>query len=190
MNTPAHLVLSAGLFARPDAQRVTAAALFGGLLPDLSLYLIGAWSMTVGGQSAETFFRETYYSAWVQQVMAVDNSILLWALAAVLALALRSAAGVAFGLSGLLHVVTDFLLHNDDARQHFWPLSDWVFVSPVSYWDPDHHGTVFGALETMGVLAILTLLWRRFEGRLARTVIAVAAVAQLAPMFFWAIVFA
>ena len=41
MNTPAHLLFGVAAFGKPDRRGVTAAALGGSLIPDLSLYLHG-----------------------------------------------------------------------------------------------------------------------------------------------------
>ena len=43
-------------------------------------------------------------------------------------------------------------IHHDDAHAHFRPISDWRFESPISYWDSEHYGNVFGALEMLFVL--------------------------------------
>lgn len=40
MNTPAHLIIGLAAFGKPGAPRVTAAALAGAMIPDLSLYLL------------------------------------------------------------------------------------------------------------------------------------------------------
>ena len=48
----------------------------------------------------------------------------------------RSAVLIALFSAALVHLTLDFPLHNDDARAHFWPLTNWKFTSPVSYWDP------------------------------------------------------
>jgi hypothetical protein len=67
----------------------------------------------------------------------------------------------AFAGSGLLHAVADFATHHDDARRQFWPLSDWVFRSPVSYWDQRFYGDVFAVFEVgLVVLLALFLFWQ------------------------------
>ena len=196
MNTPAHLIVAAAAFARPSERwrdverRVTAAALFGAILPDLSLYLMFAWARLVQGRSPQQIFDIDYFSESWQAVFAVDNSIPLWTLALVVGVALRGPVLIAFAVSGLLHLVTDFLLHNDDARRHLWPFSDWVFVSPVSYWDPQHYGHIAGAAEGLLCLGLLALLWRRFRGVAARGVILLAGLLQLAPALAFALLFA
>ncbi|SLN57511.1 hypothetical protein PSA7680_03011 [Pseudoruegeria aquimaris] len=168
MNTPAHLLLGAAVFARPKARAVTAAALLGALMPDLSLYLLAGGSIYVLGIPPETVFDEYYFSDGWQTIFAIDNSFVLWGALFAFALWWRRAPLIAFAGSGLLHLVTDFLLHNDDARRQFWPLSDWVFHSPVSYWDPAHYGRIMGPLEALLCLALGVILWRRFHGPVAR----------------------
>src|SRR4030095_7099025 len=71
-----------------------------------------------------------------------------------------------------LHIPGDFFLHHDDAHRHFFPFSNWRFASPVSYWDPRHYGLIAGPLEIAAVIAGCFVLFRRYESRAARTVIA------------------
>jgi hypothetical protein len=67
----------------------------------------------------------------------------------------------AFAGAGLLHAVADFFTHNDDAGCQLWPLTDWVFRSPVSYWDPRDVCNQFAMFE-LGLVVVLTafLCWR------------------------------
>jgi membrane-bound metal-dependent hydrolase YbcI (DUF457 family) len=75
-------------------------------------------------------------------------------------------------LSALLHAACDLLTHEEDAHRHLWPLSGWRFASPVSYWDPAHHGHLFAPLEMAAVLVAVALLWRVHPGRRARAALA------------------
>jgi hypothetical protein len=61
----------------------------------------------------------------------------------------------------VLHVAADLPLHREDAHGHFYPFSDWHFESPISYWDPAHHGLVVGGLEVVGVIIGSLVLVRR-----------------------------
>ena len=97
------------------------------------------------------------------------------------AIALRSAVGIAFAGAGFLHLTLDFPLHHDDGRSHFWPVSDWIFESPVSYWDPNTHGGIFSVFEIALCIALLTLLWRRFSGNFARSATLLVGLLQVAP---------
>lgn len=189
MNTPAHLILGAAVFARPDAPRITAAALAGALLPDLSLYLMAGWHLLILGTPAQIVFAELYFSdAWMA-VFKVDNSFILWGVALGAALYFRSAWAIALTGAALLHIALDFPLHHDDGRPHFWPVTDWIFESPFSYWDRAAHAGIIGPLEVLIALGACVYLWTRFSGWLARGAIALAAATQISPAFFWVFVF-
>ncbi|MCY4333453.1 MAG: cobalamin biosynthesis protein CobQ [Litoreibacter sp.] len=189
MNTPAHLIFGAAAFARPGALNVTLAALAGALAPDLSLYLMAGWHLFVLGTEAQIVFNVLYFSDLWQAIFAVDNSFFVWGGALGFALWLRSPAFIAFAGAGLLHLALDFPLHHDDARAHFWPVTDWRFVSPVSYWDRDHYGGIVGPLEMLASVICLGILWRRFKTWLPRLVLLAAGAMQLFPVFIWIFVF-
>jgi membrane-bound metal-dependent hydrolase YbcI (DUF457 family) len=181
MNTPAHLLFGAALFARPSRPGTPVAAVLGSLVPDLSLYFMAATSIWVLGIPAERVFRELYFSDEWQAVFAVDNSIPLWSVLLAFALWRQKPILVAFASAGLLHLACDLSLHNEDARRHFWPLSDWIFRSPLSYWDPRHHGRVVAPLEMAFAILWTAILWRRFTGWRARTFFGALLALELAP---------
>jgi membrane-bound metal-dependent hydrolase YbcI (DUF457 family) len=181
MNTPAHILLGAALFAPADRPRVARAAVAGALLPDLSLYLMAAVSIWVLGIPPQRVFDELYFSDAWQSVFALDNSIPLWTFGLLMTRWRGSSAGTAFFAAGLVHLLSDFALHHDDARRMLWPLSDWVFHSPVSYWDPRHFGGIAGLAEIAMALVCAAVLWRRFPGRVARGLTLALAGAELLP---------
>ena len=162
MNTPAHLLLGTALFARPLRTRVILAAAFGALVPDLSLYILGGFSLFVLQIPPQRVFNELYFpDAW-QTVFAIDNSMFIWA--ALLAIAIRAKKDYAIALcsAALLHLVCDMPLHHDDGRPHFWPLTSWVFESPLSYWDGRHGAQWVAPLEAMlATLAAMRLCFAR-----------------------------
>ena len=175
-------------FGRPGEARVTFAALLGALLPDLSLYLLVGWQLALVGTPAEVVFREMYYSTAWQAVFAVDNSIPLWAVLLASGLAARRPWIVALAGAALLHLAFDLGLHADDGRRHFWPLTDWVFASPLSYWDRRHHGGVVGPVEAALTLVLAAWLWVRHRSAAARVAIATLAAAEAAPFVMWGLV--
>ena len=64
------------------------------------------------------------------------------------------------------HTIVDFLTHVDDTRPLFWPITDWTWSSPVSYYNPLYHGQQFFiASHTIMFLIIGWLLFKRFRGR-------------------------
>lgn len=190
MNTPAHVLIGAAAGARRGDWRAALAGGLGGLAPDLPLYLLSAWAMVAQGISASEVFGTLYYSAAWQRVFAVDHAVLLWGGLLALALWRGCSVATAFGLGGTLHVVADLLTHREDARAHFQPLTDWVFRSPVSYWNPAHHGEWIAALEIALCLALAIWLWRRFTGRGARVAVLTLCAAQLSPGLVWGVLLA
>ena len=189
MNTPAHLIVAATVFAKPNNPKVTWAALIGGFLPDFSLYALAAWSMFIQGNSAKHVFDKQYFTPEWQQIFAIDNSFFVWAIIIATGIFLKKHWLWALGGAGFLHLCLDFPLHHDDARQHFWPLTEWVFNSPLSYWDHNHYGQFIGALEIGMCMVCLVFLWRRFESILARSLIAAVAAMQLLPAIVFGLMF-
>lgn len=187
LNTPAHLVMGMAVFGRPGAPGVTVAALAGALLPDLSLYLLAGWEIAVLGTPPETVFRDRYYSDAWQAVFAVDNSIPLWGLLLASGAWARSPRLVALAGAALLHLAFDLALHADDGRRHLWPLTDWVFASPVSYWDPRHHGDLVAPVEAAATVALAALVWVRHRAPAPRAVVAALAALQAAPFVMWSV---
>jgi membrane-bound metal-dependent hydrolase YbcI (DUF457 family) len=190
MNTQTHILMGAALFGRPLPRLAVAGAL-GGVVPDLPMYAI-IIGLRASGHPLDEIFGRIYWEHWWQVANAIGHSFLLWGvLAAVTAApALRDTASKAapvFALSGsaIVHSVIDFLCHRDDAHMHFWPLTEWRFRSPVSYWDPQHFGQWFGLFEAMIGIALVVILWRRYANRLLRGLLALCLAAYVAvPAFF------
>ncbi|MGG7567441.1 cobalamin biosynthesis protein CobQ [Rhodovulum sp. DZ06] len=168
MNTPAHILIAAGLFARPGRPGLGLAAMAGALVPDISVFTMVAWEHLVQGRPLSLVFGYDYRDPFWQGIFAVDNSIPLWALLALAALAWRKPMLAAFAAAGLLHVICDLPLHNEDARRHFWPLSDYVFHSPLSYWNPARHAGWVAPAELLLCLAAALALARRYPASGAR----------------------
>ena len=164
INTPAHLIFRLTAFGRTGRPAVTTAALVGALIPDLSLCVLSVWNLLTLGNTPEVVFGQLYYSNNWQSIFRIDNSVILWGF--------------------------DFLLHNDDGRAHFWPLRNWVFQSPVSYWDPDHYGNVAGAVEVALLLLCCGILWQRFVSGWMRGLVVMLGASEFAPFVVFGVMFA
>lgn len=147
MNTPAHLLIGAAIFGKKSNNQLLTGALLGGLLPDLSLYLMAGVSIFLFNISPQVVFNELYFSDNWQLVFSIDNSFIIWGLLLTLAIKLNNPFCIALTSAALLHLVCDFALHHDDARSHFWPLTNWKFASPLSYWDSNHHSFFVAPIE-------------------------------------------
>jgi hypothetical protein len=80
----------------------------------------------------------------------------------------------------LLHTFADLLLHREDAHRHFFPFADWRFLSPVSYWDPNHYGQFAGVVEALAVGICCTLLYRSAIHGASRVIVLLLGAAYLA----------
>jgi hypothetical protein len=180
MNTPAHLIAGLAAFGKPETPGQSKYVIAGALAPDLSLYVMTFWSIWVMGIQPQTVFDELYYSLAWQRVFAIDNSFVLWSIMLAFALWAGRAGATAFACAALLHIALDFPVHNHDARMHFWPVSDWVFVSPFSYWDSAYHAGIVGGLEMSMCLLLGAVLMMRYRQLLQRAGTAILVLAEMA----------
>ena len=178
MNTPSHMLIGAAVFARPLVPATLVAALAGGLLPDVPMFVMVLWSTRITGVPEHEVFGKLYFSDQWQAVFAVDHSFFVWGAAFVIAVLLGQTILRAFAGSGLLHALADFLTHHDDARRQFWPVSDWVFKSPISYWDSRFYGNIFALFEVSLIAALAALLCLRMQ-RLWQRVLVIAIAAPI-----------
>ncbi len=183
MNTVTHLIAASALLARRDAPQRNLAVAAGALLPDLSMYIFFAWSRLEGLSMQETW-EVAYWSEPWQTLGAVSNSIPL----ALLLIAIGIWRGWPLMMAGagamLIHAGLDLPLHGDDAHRHFWPLSDWRFVSPVSYWDPDQNAAIGAVIEMVTLIVASTVLFIRFRSRrLLHAILGLACALQAVMVF-------
>lgn len=164
MNTPAHLLLGAAVMGRGGGARVTWAALAGALLPDMSLYLLAGVSFYILNIPPSTVFNDLYFSDTWQTIFAIDNSFFIWGALFGVALWRRSDWVIALTGAALLHLVFDLPLHHDDGRAHFWPLTGWIFESPLSYWDRGYGAAWIAPIEAAIAVICAAVLMRRRLG--------------------------
>jgi len=174
MNTPTHLIAASAVLARPGAQIRNRAIIAGALIPDLSIYLMSAWAI-LAGRMNEELWQVTYWQEPWQTLGAVTNSVPLAFAIFALGIWRRWPALQVFAGAMLIHAALDFPVHAEDAHRHFWPFSDWRFHSPVSYWDPQHHGLWGGLLDCGVLFAGIALLWARFTAVWVRGVLGALA---------------
>ena len=184
MQTPTHLLIAAAVLARQGANQRNRLVLAGALAPDAFLFGVWGWSKMVGIPEG-TLWREVYWTAPVQWGQAFSNSIPLFAALLAVALWRHWRLAAVFAGAALIHLLCDFPVHGSDAHQHFQPLTDWRFHSPISYWERDRFGLVVGAMEAVLAIGLMMILWRRFTARNVRIVLGfTAALYVLTPAYF------
>lgn len=174
MMTPTHMLVAAGVTTRRDFKRwQIALAYFAGFFPDAAVFAMVVWARATGFDG--NLWRQPDGLYWVDpwQIMTtITNSFPLWLLVLGLGYWLwrrgnhRDWAIALMVLGGgcLLHAALDFPVHTSDAHVHFWPFSDWRFISGVSYYQPQHYGSIVSKIEIVIGAAMVVLIFRRFKG--------------------------
>ena len=191
MNSPTHLLLSSAVFSRSRYREYWGMAVLGAVLPDLPMFGFYAW-YKLQGTAEGLIWGQLYFLPQWQNFFDIFNSIPLAALLVLAAHYLKRPALMVLGLSVLLHLAFDLPLHNDDAHRHFYPLFDWRFISPLSYWDARHYGDVIRYFElALCLLCLWPLLWRQQQRawRLVGWFGAVALLIQVGIVVYWSYLF-
>lgn len=158
MNTPAHAVLNIYLIGRKAPINIQAAILAGALLPDAPMFLFYGIEKLILHQPEHLIWSQRFFLPAWQGVFSSFNSFFFISAGWLMAHCLRAPSWQFLFLSMGLHALCDLPLHNADAHRHFYPLTDWRFHSPVSYWDPAHHGGLVTLVEIGLVLICSALL--------------------------------
>lgn len=135
----------------------------GAVLPDLPYVFLFAAAALRGGPRALTDLA-LWDSLWHSPLVCSLHSFVPFAtilLGTLLLGRLRARARAIGPLIALVlgwgtHVVLDMLTHRSDGYPIFWPLSDYRFPTPVSYWEAGYHGVAF-SLVCDGLIAVLLL---------------------------------
>ncbi len=175
MNTPSHLIMTAALRKRLRPLPIPRGAfLLGAVLPDVPLWLLsvggGLYFRYGRGWSTEAVARHMFGTLYFEDPrwIAAHNLLhsptlltlmlfVLWRFRQRIDSPLRSLYW--FLTACMLHTSVDILTHVDDGPLLFFPF-EWTirFHSPISYWDPAHHGRAFMFVELALDLALLLYL--------------------------------
>lgn len=153
MNTPGHYILNLALLGKTvDFSNNTAIAI-GAILPDAPIFIFYLVAKFIYRLPEAKIWSEAYYEPFWQNMIALFHSLPLAAVGAVIFYRLDSKAGMILCISMICHSLLDLPVHNDDAHRHFFPLSNYRFISPFSYWDTNHYGRIVALIEMSLVLA-------------------------------------
>jgi len=140
----------------------------GGLVPDIPTYAFFFVHTILLGTSQQLMWDVLYFdSAW-SPLITLSHSLLLWPLLLLVATITKQRLLQWFSLSALLHASLDFFVHHDDAYRHFWPLTDWRFFSPLSYYDPLYYGSWVNSVDSIIVIALLAWLGSIYNSKWAK----------------------
>lgn len=173
MNTPAHAVFNLVLLGRKRRPARTSAIFWGAILPDIPMFWFYFYEKIVAGMPEREIWGRLYFDPRWQALFDAFHSLPVVGLGYLLCRRFRAPRLAALFASMALHSVCDLVLHHDDAHRHLFPLLDWRFLSPLSYWDPRYHGRLIGIMEAVGVGVGLVLLLRRHTARSTRVLLSI-----------------
>jgi hypothetical protein len=153
MNTPSHAILNLVILNQQLRTQASPAILIGAVLPDLPIFVFYFLMKFFYRLPEKQIWSEVYYQPFWQFLVSTFHSIPL----AVLGLLIAHFANwqileVGF-MSMILHSLLDLPVHNHDAHRHFFPFSNYRFISPLSYWDVKHYGRIVALVEILLVLS-------------------------------------
>ncbi len=151
MNSPSHMSLALAVLGRKSRASLNGAIIWGSLTPDLPMYVLYAYEKIIGTPD-KIIFNEKYYGELWQSVVSLGNSIPIFVIIALFAYIKGYRGLLFFALAALLHVALDFPLHREDTHMHFYPLSDYKFISPVSYYETQHYGHFWSPIELILII--------------------------------------
>lgn len=151
MNTPSNVILNIAILSQQQPQHILP-IVFGAVLPDIPMFALYFWAKWVRRLPERQIWSETYWLPFWQNFTDTFHSIPLALLGLVIAHYWALPEVEIICLSAILHSLLDLPVHNDDAHRHFFLLSNYRLISPISYWDPKKHGIVVTLVERVLVL--------------------------------------
>ena len=154
MNTPGHYILNLALLGKTIAPQHNLVIAIGAILPDLPIFVFYFVAKFIYRMPEGKIWSEAYYEPFWHNTVALFHSIPLALLITAACYFFRWQAGMILGISMVCHSLLDLPVHHDDAHRHFFPLSDYRFISPFSYWDVNHYGKIVAFIEMALVIIV------------------------------------
>ena len=161
MNTPSHAIINLTLLSKPQLPQANLAIVIGGILPDIPIFIFYFWAKFIASLPEAKIWSEAYYQPLIQNLVAIFHSIPLAIIGLLISYYFGWQILQVVCISLVLHSLLDLPVHNDDAHRHFFPFSNYRFISPISYWDPKHYGSIVALIE---ILLVLLATLRVFPG--------------------------
>ncbi|MGK0209093.1 MAG: hypothetical protein ACI83O_000358 [Patescibacteria group bacterium] len=194
MNTQSHAIMNLAImrkfFTNADSiKHFNSLVVLGSILPDVPMFIFFIYYAFIVGAPQQQIWNELYFTPSWHVFFDLFNSIPIFLIICLLAYYYQKRGLLAFGLANLLHFAGDFFVHQIDGHAHFYPFTMWKFISPVSYWDPAHHGVLFSLFETALVIACSVYLFRFIKKRWSRVALVLVNVLNITNYLIWYVVF-
>ena len=168
MNTPSHAILNLTLLSQSPSIPFALPIALGAVLPDARIFVLYFWAKFVRRQPESKIWRETYGLPFWQNLVAAFHSIPLALIGFAIPHYWGWHSGEIIFLSMIFHSLLDLPVHNHDAHRHFFPFSNYRFISPLSYWDRQHYGEIVSFVEKLLVLGATIYIFRSIDSWLGK----------------------
>jgi hypothetical protein len=187
MNTTSHAIVNLALFMQFSQADANLAIVTGAILPDLPIFLFYSWVKFIKKLPEHQIWAEQYWQPSLQNWVALFHSIPVAIGGAMIAHYYGWETGVFLFMSMVFHSLGDLPLHHDDAHRHFFPLSDYRLISPISYWDPKHYGGTVALVEVLGVWVATMVSFPGVASGIGKGIIvAIAGFSAIAYFYYYA----
>lgn len=195
MNTQTHLLLASALLAKNGKSHRyrNLVIILGALTPDILIFAMAGLA-GIQGVSGEVLWGEWYFNPPWQAWIDISNSIPLYLVLGLISFAIfkkkkHRSMVLLFVAAALIHILFDIPVHVDDGHAHFWPVTDWRYISSISYWDPKYYGTMVSLIEAVFGLILIRILWKRLTSKpdvsvIRPTLALFGALYLLVPVFY------
>ena len=159
MNTPGHYILNLALLGKAIAPQYNLAIAVGAILPDVPIFVFYLVAKFVYKMPEGKIWSEAYYEPFWHNTVALFHSIPLALIGAAICYFCGWQLGLVLFVSMVCHSLLDLPVHHDDAHRHFFPFSDYRFISPFSYWDTSHHARIVAFIEMTLVIGVNPIIF-------------------------------
>lgn len=200
MNTPSHVLLNLFLLRRRfekrpgqvenlQVEKLNEAIVLGSILPDLPMFFFFVWYVWIFPTSQLKIWGSLYFREDWQMLFNFFNSIPIFLVLAGLAYYFSKPRFFVFCVANLLHFAEDFFVHQEDGHAHFFPLSDYKFMSPISYWDSRSFGHYFSIFEAFLILVLSFYVFKYLKTWWGKTLLILVNVFSFGNHIFWYFIF-
>jgi hypothetical protein len=161
----------------------------GSISPDIPVFFFSFWYMWIVPKPQLMIWGSLYFREDWQIVFDLSHSIPIFLVLTGLAYYFSMPRLFTFSIASLLHAPPDFFLHREDAHAHFFPLSSYKFISPISYWDSRYFGHYFYIFEALVVLALSFPVFRYLKTWWGKILLILANFTLLGGPIFWFLMF-
>lgn len=187
MNTPSHAIVNLAVFSQFSQPEANLAIAVGAILPDLPIFLFYGWAKFIQKLPERQIWSERYWQPGLQNWVALFHSIPVAIFAAILADYWGWETGKYIFMSMVIHSLGDLPVHHDDAHRHFFPVSDYRLISPISYWDPQHYGRIVAGVEVLAVWVGTAVSFPGVASGLGKgLIVAIAGLSAIAYFYIYA----